>query len=294
MRGRPKKPTGRPRRKPSAPAPIPPDRWLAPEWGKKLDKVLADTEAPPIDAAVRGMLLRMIYRRDTYDGGGGSGHVRLLIRTITESEGNEGALIEPIVSAVSSCMRSRWTRRGLAWVEAFDQIPLLKILETMRSLGLFREESLAHYLSMIIHNRLLKILDAPKPIKVKPEPKPPRSVTRIPEIERKIEMGRKLIELRSRHVWNNNFGRDRLKLFPDLDTLEASGLMRVARMYADRPEIYRRVSWATLLELTSGGLSKAQRGRLEARISGGEDIAATEIKRTRGPGKPGAPPRKAA
>jgi hypothetical protein len=38
-------------------------------------------------------------------GGDGRGHVTLLLRTILESNGNEDALIEPIVSAVELAMR---------------------------------------------------------------------------------------------------------------------------------------------------------------------------------------------
>jgi hypothetical protein len=37
-----------------------------------------------------------------------------------------------------------WTNRGLAWIEAFDSLPLLQIVETMRGLNLFKEESLPH------------------------------------------------------------------------------------------------------------------------------------------------------
>jgi len=86
----------------------------------------------------------------------------LLIRTIIESEGNEQALVEPVVSAVSFVMvRHRdWTNKGLAWIEAFDSLPLLQIAETMRGLNLFKEESLAHYLSMVLSNKLLKTIQS--------------------------------------------------------------------------------------------------------------------------------------
>jgi hypothetical protein len=79
---------------------------------------------------------------------------------LLESEGNGAeALIEPIVSAVSSCMRPEWTNRGLAWIEAFDRVPLTSILQTMRSLDLFSEQSLAHYLSLVLRNKLTAILN---------------------------------------------------------------------------------------------------------------------------------------
>ena len=79
---------------------------------------------------------------------------------LLESEGNGAeALIEPIVSAVSSCMRPEWTNRGLAWIEAFDRVPLTSILQTMRGLDLFSEQSLAHYLSLVLRNKLTAILN---------------------------------------------------------------------------------------------------------------------------------------
>jgi hypothetical protein len=58
-------------------------------------------------------------------------------------------------------MRPEWTNLGLRWIEAFDQVPLLEILQTMRSLDLFREQSLSRYLSMILHNKLTKIWGPP-------------------------------------------------------------------------------------------------------------------------------------
>jgi hypothetical protein len=109
----------------------------------------------------------------------GRGHVTLLIRTILESEGNQDALIEPIVSAVASCMRPEWTGLGLKWIESFDKIPLRAILETMRSLDLFSETSLGHYLSIALRNKLFNILgpaampNPAKPVKAKARPKPP-------------------------------------------------------------------------------------------------------------------------
>jgi hypothetical protein len=99
----------------------------------------------------------------------------LKIRTINESDGNEGALIAPIISAVSSVMSCHrdWTDKGLAWIEAFDSIPLLAIVQTMRGLDLFKESSLSHYLFMVLNNKLLKIMEPPPP-----PPKQPRAYVR--------------------------------------------------------------------------------------------------------------------
>jgi hypothetical protein len=135
---------------------------------EKLNQLLLDLEAPAIDVPARHKLERVIYWR-------GPEHVTLLIRTIIDSEGNEGALIAPIISAVSSVMSCHrdWTDKGLAWIEAFDSLRLLEIIDTMRGLDLFRETSLSHYLSMILSNRLRKVLEPPLA-----PPKPKRAYVR--------------------------------------------------------------------------------------------------------------------
>jgi hypothetical protein len=128
------------------------ERWAA----EQLTKLLVDMEVPPIDDAARQRLERLIYLH-------GPEHATLLIRTVNESEGNEGALVEPIINAVSSVMSAHreWTDKGLAWIEAWDSIPLLAIVEMMRGLDLFKETSLSQYLAMILTNKLWKILEPP-------------------------------------------------------------------------------------------------------------------------------------
>ena len=55
-------------------------------------------------------------------------------------------------------------------------------------------------------------------------------------------------------------------------------MMRVAKAYGDRPEIYRAVAWAALLELSLPSMSDAKRQGFERRIVAGERIAPAEIK----------------
>jgi hypothetical protein len=123
-----------------------------------LPGLLKDLEAPPIDDANRARLEYLIARR-------GSETVTLLIRTIIESEGNENALVEPIIDAVASVMlfEPQWPERGLAWIEAFDDLPLTVILQVMRDLDLFKESRLSRYLTTILRNKLAKVFDAPPP-----------------------------------------------------------------------------------------------------------------------------------
>jgi hypothetical protein len=81
----------------------------------------------------------------------GAQHVTLLIRTIIESDGNANALVEPVISAVSSVMifRPEWANRGL-------------------DLQLFRPTSIGHYYFLSLRNRLRKVFEPPTAPKVKP------------------------------------------------------------------------------------------------------------------------------
>ena len=49
-------------------------------------------------------------------------------------------------------------------------------------------------------------------------------------------------------------------------------MMRVARLYGERPEIFRNVSWHALTELASSATSEAE--KFEARILAGERVGA--------------------
>jgi hypothetical protein len=82
-------------------------------------------------------------------------------------------LIAPVVAAVHAAMRPQWTSKGMPWLEAFDSIPLLSILDTMRPLHLFSEQSLGEYLGRSIENRLWQAfgpdkLPSPPPKKRRP------------------------------------------------------------------------------------------------------------------------------
>jgi hypothetical protein len=170
-------------RPPNPVPPVKPSPWEAPAVAQRLEEILVALEVPAIQPEVRRFLQRMLWRYahlakhfQTKDDS--AGRVTLLIRTILESEGNDDALIEPIVSAVWGAMEPAWTNLGLKWIEAFDQIPLMATLQTMRSLNLFGERSMAHYLSMVIRNKLFAILEPlvsrPAPVRAKPKAKRPK------------------------------------------------------------------------------------------------------------------------
>jgi hypothetical protein len=108
---------------------ITPPAWESAPVAKQVQDILDAVDAPSVDKETRSTLQRYLWRRQKHgdmfrDGWGsdGRGYVTVLLRTILESDGNRDALIEPVVVAVSSCMRPEWTNRGLAWIEAFDRL----------------------------------------------------------------------------------------------------------------------------------------------------------------------------
>jgi hypothetical protein len=128
----------------------------------RVERLLVTLEVPPVDEAARARLARSLDRH-------GAPHVILLIRTIIESEGNAAALIEPVLSAVSSVMvfHPEWANRGLAWIEAFDNVPLMPLLQTMVDLDLFRPTTIGRYLFLVLRRRLAKVFEPPKVTTVK-------------------------------------------------------------------------------------------------------------------------------
>ena len=58
-------------------------------------------------------------------------------------------------------------------------------------------------------------------------------------------------------------------------------MMRIARLYGERPEIYSNVSWHALVELALSATSEAESHKFEARIEAGERVNGAEITRAR-------------
>jgi hypothetical protein len=271
---------GRPRNPPPPPERMP---WHTKAIADQIDAIMTAMEISAIDAETRGIFERKLYR-ERYFHNDARGEIIFLIRCILESSGNEGALVGPVVSAVNGALRPEWTARGLELIEAFDQIPLMPLLETLRSVDIFREESLGHYMSIALRNKLAAILEpaVAKPAKVKQAPKPPLAVTRVPQIEKAISFGVELQAVRAAIVCNKLYSREVRKRFPDVDPITASESMRVARVYAARPEIYRAAAWAVLIELASPKMSATVRQAMEAKIITGETVTAKQIRAARG------------
>ena len=223
----------------------------------------------------------------------------IVLRTIAESAGNEGELIADVIGAVSDLVRAhpRWVNTGLRFIESFDQISLAQVRKTAKSTGV---QPLRDAIMTLLCVEIEKILGpskllpkAPKPVRTKREPKPPRSLTRIPEIEKNIALGVELLALRAATPSNTRFGRELRARF-DVDQKHASQAMRVARLYATRPDIYRAVSWRTLVDLASPKMSQAVRHAFETKVLAGQSVSAPEIRRARGPLKGGSPTRRPA
>jgi hypothetical protein len=251
-------------------------------FAKEVQEILNSVEAPPVDEQVHRTLQKHLYRSGIF-GTDGRGHVTLLIRTILESENNQDALIEPIVSAVSSCMRREWTDRGLEWIQCFDSIPLKSMLNTLRDL--FGEQDLLDHYCVALRRKIaarIEPIQAIPQADVKPAPKPSLSETRVPAIVKSIELGMALLALRDGTPSNKQFSRDVRKRFPGFDQVTAIEAMKVARVYGTRPEIYRLSSWNALFELSSPKMSRSVRAALEAKIIAGESVTAPQIRKARG------------
>ncbi|WP_425907614.1 hypothetical protein [Nitrobacter sp. TKz-YC02] len=220
-------------------------------------------------------------------------HATLTLRTITESEGNQGALIADVIEAVSDVIRHhpRWANLGLEWLAAFDSI---RLIDLRRKVKAAKVRPLKAGIATLICVELEKILGPsvlpkpPKPVRAKTEQKPPASLTRVPCVEKNIALGLQLLALRSANKSNGAFGRAVRRQF-DIDGQQACEVMKVARVYGGRPEIYSRISWNALLHLASPALSASAREALERRIIAGERIGAPEIRAARGALKSGRP-----
>jgi hypothetical protein len=237
---------------------------------------------------------RYLYRRNRYGdmfrdddfGTDGRGFITLLLRTILESEENQNALIEPVVSAVASCMRATWIRRGIEWIAAFDRIPLVDILNKLRELDLSPENELQHHYAIGIERRLWRIFGpdvAPAP-KAKAPRKSARAATRILAVEKKIAFGLQLLDVQSTASSKIELARLRRKF--GAEPVSAQEALRVARAYGKRPEIYRSLTWLALVELSSPSLPAAARTEFESKIIAGSRFTHTQIRARRPLKKP--------
>jgi hypothetical protein len=86
-----------------------------------------------------------------------------------------------------------------------------------------------------------------------------------------------LIALRATIKSNCAFGRQVRRRF-EIDAQHSCEVMKVARAFGTRPEIYQRMSWEGLLQLASPTMPAPVRQDLERRILAGERIGAPQIR----------------
>ena len=232
-----------------------------------LQQLLIQMERPLIAAEVRSRLVRLMQFFD-------EGHIVLLITTITESEGNENALVEPIVSAVSDVMsrHPEWTARGGQWLEAFDRIALLDLLQSFRDLEVFTERTIAEYYARSLGRRLAKTFAEMDASLARPEP------NRISGARQAIEQGLELQKQKGPHSTSpiSQFAHERFGISPS----ECSQVMQAARVYGDRIWLIDKLSRDAVIELSARS-SDGIRDVVERRLRAGEKVGAPEIKRLR-------------
>lgn len=206
----------------------------------------------------------------------GARHADLVLRTVAD----QGILVADIIEATSDLALShpRWARSA-DWFTALAGIDLAQIRQAAKAANIRpRRVAIAVLIAIEVEKRLGPSRP-PKPVKtVKPNlpPKPPRAETRVPEVMRNIKLGTQLVGLRSTIKGNCAFGRQVRRQF-EIDAQHCCELMRVARAYGSKPEVYTRLSWHSLVLLSRASMPASVRQGLESRITAGEKIVQSDI-----------------
>ncbi|WP_454616626.1 hypothetical protein [Bradyrhizobium cenepequi] len=263
-------------------------RWWRDPWPSKLQTILDGLEIAELDDGARSFLQRHLYLANMF-GTDGEGRVVMALRCISESEGNGCAALSDLTVRAISSVIGPYEDRGLALIEAFDKIPLLGVIEQMRSLEYFYVSEAPAAFERILKHKLRRLLPSqPKPptkkelreqarqAKAAEEQAKHAAVRRI--IEQKLELGRQLSELRDNTPRNTSFGhivRHKFDLHhPNL----VAEMIRVWKLYGNRPDITKKVrNWRVLAALTRTLLPEPARRKFEAKILAGENVTAKSI-----------------
>ena len=152
-----------------------PELYERESYFRRLDAILDALEIGELERDVRLSLQKTLQRCDSLRSvdpkrfpEDGDGVVTMLLRSIAESSNGPSALTLPIIDAVRSCMHDAWTNRGLAWLEAMDQVPLVRTYQELCRLGVEKHlgDAIRHMLTQILGPPV-----APAPPKPKPAPK---------------------------------------------------------------------------------------------------------------------------
>lgn len=221
----------------------------------------------------------------------GPEHLTMTLRTITESAGNQLALTDPIVRAISAVMLAHpaWPDTGSRWLEAFDAINLVELYSRAKPLKHAVAGSAWMFLAGMLVDRLHPIFTVPpvvKPTKAerdaaraqrKAEDRVRREAVQTKINAGRIEIGRQLIEMKRTAGWRS-FTRAAMQRFDELRAShQPAEYMNVAKLYADRPAIWHGQRWQVLASLASPTLPAKLRREFERRIEAGERVTAPEI-----------------
>jgi hypothetical protein len=100
-----------------------------------------------------------------------------------------------VITAVNAVCRVRhYAEHGFALLEVFDDVGLGALHQRAESFGLWTQPTWATLVSLIL-DRLraaLSALEKRARPKARSEPKPPRSITRVPEVQAKLDLVKRL------------------------------------------------------------------------------------------------------
>jgi hypothetical protein len=209
----------------------------------------------------------------------GAEHVTHALRTIRESRGNERALTDPIIRAVSAVMLGypAWAATGLMWVECFDQVPLVELYAKVRPLKYAVKGSAWCFLAGMIAERLYPIFTAQKIAPPKRVNLPKRPVAGARRI---VEKGLELLPHKGPHN-TSPVPRDVCDRV-GVEKYQAGFHISAARIYGDRLELIERLKPEALRVLISPTFPAKIRAQVERRLADGEKFSGRQLKRMAG------------
>lgn len=193
-------------------------------------------------------------------------------------------------------VKPEWPEKGLAWIEAFDELDLMALQKRAVPLGKLQGMSRSGALAGMLIDRLTPILDPVDPVpppklslnerreaaqQRKAEDQARRLAVQIKVNGERIEIGRELIKMKAAAGYRQ-FRRDACRRFPDVTPNEIPELVRVAELYGDQPEIWQAAPWCVLNALASGSTPPDVRAAAEVKIAAGERVTSREVRRQAG------------
>jgi len=173
-------------RPPNPPAPTVPEPYDRPEYAERLQAIVDALEIGDLAKDVKLYCQKILRRCDLLRAtdvkrfpAKGEEQVTLLLRVVFESTNGAAALRLPILRAVNTCLHPVFVARGLALLEAFDQIDLVGLHATVTDLGL------ADQMDRALRHKLVQILGPPVMTVLPKKPSARRSTVRPKDVTQK-------------------------------------------------------------------------------------------------------------